>query len=149
MESGQVFPYEPLCDDEIRLVKLLPSQEESDDIICELESAILYHGVDDPGFSHERGCNLCGEDTERLFYHCETCDGGDFDLCPTCIENGLTCKCDVPNFVKRSSYDALSYVWGNTTVLVPITLNGQQFDVTVNLECALRHFRLERRSRIL
>jgi hypothetical protein len=28
-------------------------------------------------------------------------------------------------------------------------LNGQQFDVTVNLECALRHFRLGRRSRIL
>lgn len=124
-------------------MKLLLSQEESDGIIGELESAIFYPRVDDPGFSRERRCNLCGEDTERLFYHCETDDREDFDLCPTCIENGFTCKCDVP------SYDALSYVWGNTAVKVPITLNGQQFGVTVNLECALRHFRLERRPRIL
>ncbi|TDZ22179.1 Heterokaryon incompatibility protein 6, OR allele [Colletotrichum orbiculare MAFF 240422] len=39
------------------------------------------------------------------------------------------------------SYVALSYVWGDATDLRPITLDGQCFFVTQNLEAALRNLR--------
>ena len=47
------------------------------------------------------------------------------------------------------TYEALSYVWGNSTVTLPILLNGLEFQVTTNLESALRHLRYHDRTRIL
>jgi hypothetical protein len=46
-------------------------------------------------------------------------------------------------------YEALSYVWGNAQVKEPIILDGHAFQVTKNLECALRHLRLPDRQRML
>jgi len=40
------------------------------------------------------------------------------------------------------SYEALSYVWGNLHETKPIKLNGKPYEVTINLESALRHLRL-------
>ena len=40
-------------------------------------------------------------------------------------------------------YDALSYVWGSANSAKDIILNGQTVQVTDNLDCALRHVRLE------
>lgn len=40
-----------------------------------------------------------------------------------------------------SSYEALSYAWGDPNEITPIVVNGRRFNVTVNLECALRHLR--------
>jgi hypothetical protein len=36
---------------------------------------------------------------------------------------------------------ALSYVWADPNVTVPISLNGVEFQVTTNLEAALRRIR--------
>lgn len=38
-------------------------------------------------------------------------------------------------------YEALSYVWGKPNNVSPILLNGRVWNVTANLELALRHFR--------
>jgi hypothetical protein len=40
-------------------------------------------------------------------------------------------------------YDALSYCWGDPSITSAIRVNGQERDVTINLEAALRQFRLQ------
>jgi hypothetical protein len=40
-------------------------------------------------------------------------------------------------------YDALSYCWGDPSITSAIRVNGQEKDVTINLEAALRQFRLQ------
>jgi hypothetical protein len=47
------------------------------------------------------------------------------------------------------SYEAISYAWGDPFTTAPILLDGIEFPITVNLESALRHFRLEEKSRLL
>lgn len=36
-------------------------------------------------------CNHCDRTIPDAHYHCSTCDNGDFDLCPACVELGITC----------------------------------------------------------
>lgn len=36
-------------------------------------------------------CNNCDRTIPDAHYHCSTCDNGDFDLCPPCVELGITC----------------------------------------------------------
>lgn len=43
--------------------------------------------------------------------------------------------------LRRTKYNALSYTWGDVAVKVPISLNGNIFFVTPNLEGALRNLR--------
>ncbi|KAI0884041.1 heterokaryon incompatibility protein-domain-containing protein [Annulohypoxylon maeteangense] len=64
-------------------------------------------------------------------------------------------KCTVSNFpfVKNASqnpeYEALSYVWGDATITTSITLNSRPFQVTTNLEAALRALRLRNKKRLV
>ncbi|KAK3296827.1 uncharacterized protein B0H64DRAFT_372263 [Chaetomium fimeti] len=37
-------------------------------------------------------CNSCDNTIPDAHYHCSTCDDGDFDLCQTCVNQGVTCK---------------------------------------------------------
>ena len=46
-------------------------------------------------------------------------------------------------------FEALSYVWGDPLVTRPIKLNGQPYQVTENLEAALRRLRHDDRVRIM
>lgn len=36
-------------------------------------------------------CNACNGTINGLHYHCETCDGGDYDLCVRCVEENTHC----------------------------------------------------------
>ncbi|KAK5079469.1 hypothetical protein LTR70_009424 [Exophiala xenobiotica] len=47
------------------------------------------------------------------------------------------------------SYEAISYVWGVSPGLVPITCNGKPFSITATLDAAFRRIRLSDRSRIV
>ncbi|OTA52434.1 HET-domain-containing protein [Hypoxylon sp. EC38] len=64
-------------------------------------------------------------------------------------------KCTVESFpfIKNEAngpkYEALSYVWGDATITTPITLNSQPFQVTTNLEAALRVLRLKNKKRVI
>ncbi|KAI0409898.1 hypothetical protein F4802DRAFT_5722 [Xylaria palmicola] len=49
----------------------------------------------------------------------------------------------------NSKYEALSYVWGDATDRRGIIVDGQDLDVTVSLENALRHLRHQRQPRHL
>lgn len=57
-------------------------------------------------------------------------------------ENNVRCNISTYASGNYQSYRALSYVWGDSRRKCPITLNGQPFFVTANLEAALRNLRL-------
>jgi hypothetical protein len=78
--------YEPLAQDnsEIRLVTVLPSEDQAAPVKCCIQKAVLD------------SCHL---------------------------------------------YKALSYVWGNSKDTVPLWVNGEELQITRNLESALRHIR--------
>ena len=37
------------------------------------------------------GCDICGDLTAQLSFHCNTCSSGDYDLCPRCFSEGRHC----------------------------------------------------------
>lgn len=46
-------------------------------------------------------CNNCDRTIPDAHYHCSTCDDGDFDLCPDCVEKGVSCYNSEHWMVKR------------------------------------------------
>ena len=64
-------------------------------------------------------------------------------------------ECLVANFpftkdiVDDLKYEALSYVWGDAMVTTTLSLNGQTYQVTTNLEAALRALRLQDKDRLI
>lgn len=46
-------------------------------------------------------CNNCDRTIPDAHYHCSTCDDGDFDLCPDCVEKGVSCYNSDHWMVKR------------------------------------------------
>ncbi|KAF2176931.1 hypothetical protein K469DRAFT_541063, partial [Zopfia rhizophila CBS 207.26] len=46
-----------------------------------------------------------------------------------------------PEILPRRQYKVLSYDWGNPSMKRAVSLNGRIVEVTVNLECGLRHLR--------
>jgi len=51
------------------------------------------------------------------------------------------------DWVDNPQYEAISYVWGDPTVKVPIPCQGKVLEVTPNLKEALLQFRYHDRSR--
>ena len=47
-------------------------------------------------------CNHCGKSIPNEHYHCSICDAGDFDLCQSCVDRGVTCDGDEHWLIKRS-----------------------------------------------
>jgi next-to-BRCA1 protein 1 len=50
-------------------------------------------------------CNNCNGSVPYAHYHCSTCDDGDFDLCQSCIDQGITCYSDDHWLIKRTVVD--------------------------------------------
>ncbi|TWU72221.1 hypothetical protein ED733_003414 [Metarhizium rileyi] len=46
-------------------------------------------------------CNSCEQSVADAHYHCSTCDDGDFDLCQSCVDQGITCYSDDHWLIKR------------------------------------------------
>lgn len=46
-------------------------------------------------------CNNCQNPIPDQHYHCSTCDDGDYDLCQSCIDNGVLCGGDGHWMIKR------------------------------------------------
>jgi hypothetical protein len=71
-------------------------------------------------------------------------------LLPGLFDDPLECQLAVAPIEQQPMYDALSYMWGNPSDTRLITVeNDQAFPVTVSLENALRHIRLQTRIRNL
>lgn len=63
-------------------------------------------------------CNHCGGSVSNEHYHCSKCEMGDFDLCPACINRGITCDGDDHWLIKRTINDG-RVVSSNTATLPP------------------------------
>jgi next-to-BRCA1 protein 1 len=46
-------------------------------------------------------CNNCNNAMEHEHFHCSICDNGDYDLCPSCVDNGIHCPGSGHWMVKR------------------------------------------------
>lgn len=69
---------------------------------------------------------------------------------PGRFDEAIVCRLVSIVFGQKSvRYDALSYVWGDMTETVSITVNTQAFDIHKNLDTALRYLRREKGRRLL
>jgi next to BRCA1 gene 1 protein len=57
---------------------------------------------DFPSTSYTIDCNHCGSSVPNEHYHCGICEAGDFDLCKTCIDAGITCDGEEHWLLKRT-----------------------------------------------
>lgn len=62
-------------------------------------------------------CNSCNATTSDLHFHCSTCDDGDFDLCQSCVDKGVSCDSDEHWLIKRFVQNG--QVINSTTEKVP------------------------------
>lgn len=61
----------------------------------------------------------------------------------------IQCSLEISSLDSRPGYEALSYVWGDETIRVPITVDGKRLDVTENLSAALRRLRDRKGGRVM
>jgi Heterokaryon incompatibility protein (HET) len=61
----------------------------------------------------------------------------------------ISCKLIRVSLNEQPYYEALSYVWGTPKITAPITLNDVKFEVTKNLESALRRLRRATSTRLI
>jgi hypothetical protein len=86
----------------------------------------------------------------RNYHMVTTGDIRVLSLLPGLFDDPLDCQLAVAPIEQQPMYDALSYMWGNPSDTRLITVeNDQAFPVTVSLENALRHIRLQTRIRNL
>jgi len=50
-------------------------------------------------------CNSCDKTIPEAHFHCSTCEDGDFDLCQSCVERGITCYSNEHWLIKRTVKD--------------------------------------------
>ncbi|CRK44954.1 Protein JOKA2 like protein [Verticillium longisporum] len=63
-------------------------------------------------------CNSCDKTIPDSHYHCSTCDDGDFDLCQSCVEQGITCYSDSHWLIKRALHDG-QIITSTTETIAP------------------------------
>lgn len=63
-------------------------------------------------------------------------------IAPASHDTPIVCNLIQTSLNDDCHYLALSYVWGDPSRTLPIQVDGQTFNVTENLEAALRHLRL-------
>jgi hypothetical protein len=51
-------------------------------------------------------CNLCGERCRDMYYRCELCDHGNYDMCHECLIDGKHCW-DKAHLLARVNFEAL------------------------------------------
>lgn len=70
-------------------------------------------------------------------------------ICPGSWSDPISCDLLYTDLDDINSYHTLSYVWGSRRITRPILVNDQTYEVTVNLESALRHLRHQLREETL
>jgi len=71
------------------------------------------------------------------------------ELAPGAWNDQVKIRIFITELEHAPQYDAISYVWGDPRNTVPITCNGRQLDVTVNLNLAFKRVRLTCHPRIV
>lgn len=77
-------------------------------------------------------CNNCDKSIPDVHYHCSTCEDGDFDLCQTCVDNGVLCQSDDHWLLKRIVKDGK--VINSTTETMPPKPKSAKMDFSEALQ---------------
>lgn len=64
-------------------------------------AAIPTSTVAPPAVGWSVYCNVCDKQMPHEHYHCDSCDGGDYDLCQDCIDAGHICPGEGHWLIKR------------------------------------------------
>ncbi|KAK4217198.1 heterokaryon incompatibility protein-domain-containing protein [Rhypophila decipiens] len=70
-------------------------------------------------------------------------------LMPGQFDEVICCTLHVYSLDQAPAYEALSYVWGNIENRKRVVVGGSNFEVTANLDTALRHLRMVKEPRIM
>jgi hypothetical protein len=70
-------------------------------------------------------------------------------ILPGAWDDPISCELHTASLDSSSTYQTLSYVWGNPKVTKPILLHGCDFEVTTNLHAALRRLRCATWTRVI
>ncbi|KAH8797863.1 heterokaryon incompatibility protein-domain-containing protein [Xylogone sp. PMI_703] len=70
-------------------------------------------------------------------------------LQPGLFNDPIHCQLEQVSLSAGHAYEALSYVWGNTSDTSPMILDRTPHHITKNLECALRYLRYKEFPRVL
>ncbi|KAM5352232.1 hypothetical protein ACJ41O_004955 [Fusarium nematophilum] len=63
-------------------------------------------------------CNSCERTIPDVHYHCSSCDDGDFDLCQSCIDQGISCHGKDHWLIKRTTVNG-QLVQSTTETIAP------------------------------
>lgn len=72
-----------------------------------------------------------------------------FGLMPGRQDDPLCGELVVVSLDEEPIYEAVSYAWGSSEIVVPVIVNGQRYNVTPSLESFLRCYRSENQTRYL
>lgn len=144
------FSYQPLVNDEIRLVKIQPVEngDDSQPILCTIEHVNLVPGVT---VSPDRRFKGQSDAWPEISNHHDTDALFDKGRDPFAASQGPSPSLDeearLPWRYPWGDFIALSYEWGPPTPRRFITVHGAQFGVTPNLYDALIQLRRTQRIR--
>ena len=80
------------------------------------------------GYTHlSASCNECKKRPDDLFHHCVLCEGGDYDLCQKCIDNGKKCPGEHPLIEVHKDRDATAPVTPEDEPIFPISDPSPEF----------------------
>lgn len=97
------------------------AQESRDAAIRSAEALNALINTSTAGFECARFaicCNSCEKTTPDVHYHCSTCEDGDFDLCQSCVDQGITCHSGDHWLIKRTTKDG-QIVTSTTETIAP------------------------------
>ncbi|KAI9172457.1 hypothetical protein HJFPF1_01959 [Paramyrothecium foliicola] len=63
-------------------------------------------------------CNSCERTMPDAHYHCSTCDDGDFDLCQSCVDQGISCYSNEHWLIKRTIGNG-QIIYSTTETIAP------------------------------
>ena len=61
----------------------------------------------------------------------------------------ISCTTHIVDLHDPPKYEAISYVWGDTSIKSSVSCSGRKLDITANLHTSLAHLRYQNRSRFL
>ncbi|KAL8720513.1 MAG: hypothetical protein Q9225_002635 [Loekoesia sp. 1 TL-2023] len=85
-----------------------------------LKSVAAEPKLSNAGSSYTICCNKCEEIIPTAHWHCSTCNDGDYDLCGSCVENGLLCESEDHWLIKRTIKDG-EIINSTTETIAPKT----------------------------
>ena len=84
------------------LARVLCSTPQPDNSPAEIQEALMPYISSGIDFDHTVYCDVCGDVTTEIHFHCNLCKSGDYDICQACFEKERRCLVPEHRLVKRA-----------------------------------------------